>query len=612
MRSYTLWVLGILLVALAIRYNGAQLSVFNDETGSYTRTQVASLDALMHDKIAKSVHPGGFFIAYYYWQGLVGDAVLAHKSLSILFNLIALVLAFAITRRVFGEWQALLVLILLSCLEFNAYQAQNIRPYAMGQMTVLWAVWHLESLRLRRGKRWGHLIGMSLALALSAYAHYFAALSAALVFGCFTLRLPRPLRWWVMGMAAVPVLLFSPHLVITISHLKRGGLSWLPPPDLHFIANYFSHLAHHSWWLGLSLLALLVWGWLVRPKGGVRVKDSLPYGLSFLGVFAIGFLYSHWKAPVLQYSGLYFTAPLLLMGAFGALPLARWRWRQPTIVLVAVLCIGTLYLERNYHRVMARSANSGWIKATQEALASAPERRTLVLCSSNRRAGIEFAMRGVGADFDFAIQPIRTLDSIPLILPLLDTAQYDRVILNLARYEIPEYPAIVQGYFEDIEAIELGVQYAHYVFRKGQRNTSQQLELVADSVEFARYEDLNITAIPAHYFPMYSARYRRLQPGDASVVQSAHAESGEQLLWRGVPLALFDGGDTAHYHTAAVGFPNSAPRLHHYTGGVWNPGQARLTLTQTGFSFWPHNFYWPGLNQAVHGKRPYPWRPMAD
>jgi uncharacterized membrane protein len=321
-KLFDIWILFLLLLGALVIWLSTGLTFTQDEVSALSRLHFDSIGELIEGGVKTDYHPAFVQVFLYVWTALFGTSELAVKIPSMLAGFGSLLIAFRLSSKLYDRATSL---ILISVLAFTAYYAfyfSIARPYAFGTFFVL-----LQVSSLYRWKKSNELPKLQLATfvlasVLAAWTHYFSLVAAALValWGFYWLGRK---YWSTYGLLCISALLiFSPHLPLTLYHLSKEGIGgdsgWLGPPEVDVWWKYFVYLGQ-STWIGVGLLLASAMLNVVRfNKMNEDQKKFLFLGsFLMLGLFSLAYFYSVYVSPVFQYSILIFASVPFLMSLLG-------------------------------------------------------------------------------------------------------------------------------------------------------------------------------------------------------------------------------------------------------------------------------------------------------
>lgn len=360
----------VLLVATGLRfYRIWDVPFRHDEFSALFRLHYDSFSELIWEGIAIDGHPAGVQVFLFYWIKLVGANTVLVKLPFVLAGIASVWVCYEIGKRWFGKTSGLLSAAFLAVLQYDIHFSLQARPYAPGLLFVLLALLYLTKYyQQSEGKPYWMLAGFAVNSALAAYMHHFSMMQAAIVAvaGLFLFKGQRLKTYLIACLGAV--LLYVPHLPITLAQMKIGGIeSWLGKPDLLFFYNYYASVFHYSFLFGgLSLLIVIF----------LRVKEPLIQGKSrwfwiFSAIASIipplaGYIYSVFVSSVLMQSVLLFSLPFLFFFLFGFSQKISDTIR--VIMVTGLLIFGslTLIVTRKYYEVSTICSFESMLSMTLE------------------------------------------------------------------------------------------------------------------------------------------------------------------------------------------------------------------------------------------------------
>jgi len=164
------------------------------------------------------------------WVRLFGDSEAATHTLSLVFGLACVPLAYFATRAVFGRTAALAATVLAALDPFLTYYAQETRMYELEALLSLAVAWAYVEGILRAKRAWTPVF--VIATALLAYSHNWGLfLCIGLAVATFAFARER-LRLFAIAAAGVAVL-YAPWLPTLLSQARHTGAPWSTRPSFH-------------------------------------------------------------------------------------------------------------------------------------------------------------------------------------------------------------------------------------------------------------------------------------------------------------------------------------------------------------------------------------------
>lgn len=164
------------------------------------------------------------------WVRLFGDSEAATHTLSLVFGLACVPLAFFATRAVFGRPAALAATVLASLDPFLTYYAQETRMYELEALLSLIVAWSYVEGILRGRRTWTPVFVVS--TALLAYSHNWGLLLCVGLSAATAAFARDRLRLFGVAVAAVAVL-YAPWVPTLLSQARHTGAPWSTRPSFH-------------------------------------------------------------------------------------------------------------------------------------------------------------------------------------------------------------------------------------------------------------------------------------------------------------------------------------------------------------------------------------------
>ena len=296
-RSSKILLLVIFLAALALLAGAALQKSFWEDEAFTARIAQSDLDEVL-EATARDVHPPLYLLLVSQWGALFGYQELGLRSLSILFALLALFLAYRLAAETAGPRAGLFSLAILAFSPLFVMYAHNARYYSMTaafSLLVVYAAYRYQVTR-RRPYQLVYVFSGTLLLYL-----LFAAVGVLLACNLWWLvswwreRSRSGIIAWFLAQVAI-MLLYLPGYRIFATLLEKGG--GFPSTLVDWLLEIFKRMAYLGFvfgvgetysplnplaWLGLVLVAALA---VIALLQGAR-KAGLWLALVVLLVVAI-------------------------------------------------------------------------------------------------------------------------------------------------------------------------------------------------------------------------------------------------------------------------------------------------------------------------------------
>jgi hypothetical protein len=310
------WLPIILIIATLLRLYKLDFSFSNDELSALSRLRYDTFNDLIWKGVGEDFHPAFVQLFLYLWSNLFGISEFVTRLPFVVAGVASVYLVYRLGLLLFSEQTALLAAACISTLSFFILYSQLARPYSFGLFFVLaaaigWVQIIKGSLRIK----WLVIAGGFTALAM--YTHYFSFMTVGIIWLALLPQLNRSNNKNFVLATLLSGALFIPHMGITLLQLSYGGVgSWLGAPTPSFWTDFLMYIFNSSNWLLALYVAIAI---LLTTVNYRQIK--LPFWqvfclLIFITPMVIGYYYSIYINPVLQFSTLLFSTPFILLLLF--------------------------------------------------------------------------------------------------------------------------------------------------------------------------------------------------------------------------------------------------------------------------------------------------------
>lgn len=346
----------IVLVGTVLRfYNILNLHFTNDELSGLNRTNFNSFNELINKGVMPDGHPALIQVFLYFYTKLFGFGDFIIKLPFLIMGVLSIILSYKVTKRFFTQTAGLVTASFIAVLQYTVMYSQIARPYSSGLFLILLSVYFLQAFIFDERLKKSSIIGFILISTLSAYNHYFSLLTILLIgiLGLFLVKKENLKIYFISGLSII--LLFVPHIKISLYQLSLGGLSWLGKPTPSFILNYLEYSLNYCWLLFFIIGIIFIAGF-VYNNGYKTIRFSIFTFLIFILPIIIGYTYSVKISPILQFSVLIFSFPFLLM--FLSSFIKELNYKANIALVASILLVGILSLTvtRKHYTVTYNSA----------------------------------------------------------------------------------------------------------------------------------------------------------------------------------------------------------------------------------------------------------------
>ena len=351
--------LGVIMVVAAVLrlWKLGQVPFMHDEFSALLRTRFDNFHDFIQQGVMPDSHPIGVQLFLWGWVRLFGWSELWVKLPFVLMGIGSIYLIYIIGRQWFNRKVGLFSAAFFAVSQFTVFYSQLARPYSAGLFFVLLMTvfWHKVVFEPKTPTK-GTYVGLALSAWACSLMQYFSIAQAGLIFltGLFFLPKERRKAYWLSGIAAV--VLFAPTLPIFWQQLFVSGSigGWLSAPKATFLTDFIQYTMNYSM-LFMFAVGIIILLPLILGKRDHRNQPLRWAGLAwFVIIFAIAFVYSLYREPILQHSTLIFSYPFVIIVAFSLFKsrtLSSW---QTALVVAVILFVGmaSLIMERRHYDLM--------------------------------------------------------------------------------------------------------------------------------------------------------------------------------------------------------------------------------------------------------------------
>ena len=339
----------ILLTGAILRiYNFWDFSLSNDELSALARLNFDSFSDLIMNGVRIDGHPPAAQVILWYMAKWFGNGVFVVRFPFVVAGILSVYFMFRLAKEWISTSAGLLSAATFATLSFPILYSRIARPYALGMLFALMAAAFWIRI-VKNDQKSSDFVWLAISLALCAYSHYFAALTAAIlaITGTFLIR-GRNLKLYLLALVGA-LLLYLPYIPIFLHQLSLGGVGqWLGPPENDWLWNHIEYIFNESIFVLVGVLVCGITGFVLFKSKKTFVRNILPL-LLFLTPFLVGFFYSRNINPVLQNSTLLFSFPFLLVFVFSGWDDVKKKISYAaTGILLSIIVFSTVVEKRFY------------------------------------------------------------------------------------------------------------------------------------------------------------------------------------------------------------------------------------------------------------------------
>jgi hypothetical protein len=454
LRSEGIIIIAILIVASVLRFwNLFNIPFTYDEFSALFRTQYDSFSEMISKGARVDGHPVGIQVFLYYYTKLVGFNEGWVKLPFILAGIASVYLIWRIGREWFSPLVGLLSAATIAFMHYTIVYSQIARPYGSGFFFTLLMLLGWSRIVLAKNEiHWKNYVYFILGASLCMYNHHFSALMAVLTgfLGLFFVH-GKVLRNYIIA-GFIIAALYIPHIEIFFHQLGLGGIGqWLNKPTPTFFYDYLKYIFHFSKFTAIFFGVMVLFGFaqsIIQKKIQLRRVHLIALVLGILPA-AIGYVYSVKVAPLLQFSVLLFSFPMLVLLAFSVFEKAGKIQTYILTGLWSLMLLYSLIVVRQHYNYFYRSPYQESMKEIQAFSESYPVDSTVVLC--NFRPEItEFYKTKYNITPNLHFTNPDSIKELKKLHQLLSDEKYRYLILAKTNENQPWLFALTREYFSKV------------------------------------------------------------------------------------------------------------------------------------------------------------------
>ncbi len=342
----------ILLIGIAYRF----LPIYNyefshDELSGISRTVFPSLIEELNKAIKIDAHPALIQLFLWYWVKLFGYNEIAIKLPFLICGVLSIYYIYTFGKEFFNKNVGLIAATIVSCSFIFLVYSSYSRMYISGVLFSILFLISLFKILFDDNINTKDYLFFVLFSLLCAYNHHMSSLFAftAVVLSFFYINKSQLKEYSLFCLLAI--ILYLPHLEITLYQLSIGGIGaqvggWLPPPRINEI--YF--FAKTLFGCGISGIISMILFFIFILNSIFKLNPLTKKQTFLFWLFIINYLiihlYSVFKNPILQNSGLLFSGICLIL--FASSFIASFTKKQITIL--CLMFIGLFGFQNFYKK----------------------------------------------------------------------------------------------------------------------------------------------------------------------------------------------------------------------------------------------------------------------
>ncbi len=353
------WLLSlILIIGIAYRF----IPIYNyefshDELSGLSRTVYPTFLEEINKAIKIDAHPALIQLFLWYWVKLFGYNEIAIKLPFLLCGVFSIYYIYKFGKSFFTINIGIIAATIVSCSFIFLVYSSYSRMYITGVLfSILFLISIFKILFDEQIKTKDYFLFLLFSL-LCAYNHHMSSLFAFIAVGLSFFYINKSQLKKYVIFCLLAIVLYLPHLPITLYQFSIGGIGaqvggWLPPPRINEI-YFFTKTLFGCGISGIIIMILFLIFILnsIFKLTPITRKQTFLFWL-FIINYLIIHLYSVYKNPILQNSGLLFCGISLIL--FACSFLTSFTQKQTTlfsIMLVVLFCFQNFYKKHLFSKV---------------------------------------------------------------------------------------------------------------------------------------------------------------------------------------------------------------------------------------------------------------------
>ena len=457
-----------MVVALLLRFfNFSQLPYTHDELSAISRLDYKNLGELIKNGVTPDGHPALVQVFLFYWTKIFGYSEGWVKLPFMLMGIASVVITYFIGVRWFSRTTGLLSAAFLSASQFFIIYSQYARPYISGCFFILIMFYFLLKLLFEVNVSKKDWIFFGVFLLLCAINHHVSMLAAGISGFTGLLFINKERRVSYLVTCLLAVISYLPHIGITMHQFSIGGVGgWLSPPSNDFMLTFLFFLMHYSVLVIVILILIFLSNYFFGEKISAHVysanKIRFLLLINFILLWLICQFYSVYRNPILQFSSLIFSAPLLVLFIFSFFREISGAKIWISLVALLAVMIFSLHHNRKFFDLNYRQGFERMVEIIKLNHEKYPDKKYAAIVRSEKWF-VDFYKRKYHVDFPVLIQPNERQLTLDEIKNFILSVSPD--ILLCSNIE-PQATAFASGFRYQTIDKEQGYSYEIYLLRK--------------------------------------------------------------------------------------------------------------------------------------------------
>ena len=359
MKKHSVILLIIIGLGIFLRLYGIwNFSFMHDELSVISRLHFDNFSELIEKGVKVEGHPAGIQVFLWIWTKIFGISEISLRLPFILMGISCIPLMYVLTKKWFNATAALFTSAFVAVSQYTIFYSLIARPYIAGLFFVLLLLIVWTKMVFEQDFRWKNIVLFGIFAAACAYIHQFSMLTAFLIAMAGLVFIKRQNFYKYLLACLLAIVLYAPHIPVLLHQMGLGGVGgpdgWLDPPKPRFTLYYIGYLFHYSWIAAAATaISPILSGKINKEKWKDDKIKMITAFLLFITPFLMGYVYSLYVNPVMQFSVLIFSFPFLLLIAASFID-STLNWKKIlSLFLLLTAMIYSLTVTRQHYKLLS-------------------------------------------------------------------------------------------------------------------------------------------------------------------------------------------------------------------------------------------------------------------
>lgn len=465
----------ILIVAVITRfYDLFNIPLSHDEISALLRTRFDTFSDLINLGVLTDTHPAGVQVFMYYWIQLFGSKEWIIKLPFLLMGIASIFYFYKLGKLWYNESIGLFGAAFMTGTQFMIIYSQMARPYISGLLITLLMVYYWSKMikepKINFVK---NTILFVLFGSLSTYNHHFSLFFTGLILIVGIFYIPKEkIKIYILSGITIG-LLYIPHLHIFFHQLGKGGIGeWLAPPSNDWLIQFIFYTFNFSYIVILVLISIILLG--IKYRTPINKKQFLLFSVLFFTPFIVGFLYSKYVNPVIQFSVMIFSFPYLYFLIFGHIRNLKVTLNAIVVALILITTISTTIFHRKHYQLYYQDPIEHIVLDYLE-ISKSNNNLATIIHSDREKTNYYFSKYQINTTMNWVETHSNSQTMIELVKQL--SKDHSKLYLGALSSIPPELIPIITDYFPKVEIQNNYAGATTFLFSKNGKSSNKLISL---------------------------------------------------------------------------------------------------------------------------------------